>query len=50
MLNTDLTFTKRHVKKEVLLLKKNIKTLQVPCYMDPRDMAKLGVNNWILFS
>lgn len=46
MLNTGSDIYQGACKKRGSTLKEEYKNASGTCYMDPRDMAKLGVNNW----
>ena len=46
MLNTGSDIYQGACKKRGSTLKQEYKNASGTCYMDPRDMAKLGVNNW----
>ena len=46
MLNTGSDIYQGDCKKRGSTLKQEYKNASGTCYMDPRDMAKLGVNNW----
>ena len=46
MLNTGSDIYQGACKKRGSTLKEEYKNASGPCYMDPRDMGKLGVKNW----
>ncbi|MCC7553724.1 MAG: formylmethanofuran dehydrogenase [Methanobacteriaceae archaeon] len=46
MLNTGSDIYQGACKKRGSTLKEEYKNVSGTCYMDPRDMEKLGVNNW----
>lgn len=46
MLNTGSDIYQGACKKRGSTLKEEYKNASGTCYMDPRDMAKLGVKNW----
>ena len=46
MLNTGSDIYQGACKKRGSTLKEEYKNASGTCYMDPRDMVKLGVNNW----